>query len=99
MKIEEMSDADARKLLQEPWATKKEMNDCFSSISPGQGKALALVDKELLAYMSNIDNAWFGQSINPSNLDGVILDAAKKYGLDSSYLHFTTYRLGVELGF
>ena len=59
MRLDQMKDEDARKLLQKPWATKKEMNDCFSSISPGQGKALALVDKELLAYMSNPDKAWF----------------------------------------
>ena len=102
MNINEMSDEDARKLLQKPWTTKKQLDEVVSTLESTDKQqliALELVDKDLRLYMSNMQNAWFGQSINPSNLDGVILDAAKKYGLDSSYLHYTTYRLGVELGF
>ena len=101
MKIELLTDEQARKLLQRPFATKKEMGEVFfsSGISKQQAEALNLVDKDLREYMFSPQNAWFGQSVNVENLDGIILDSAKKHGLDSSYLHFTTYRLGVELGF
>ena len=100
MKIELLSDEQAHKLLGKPYATKKEMGEVFSSgISDDQAMALNLVDKDLREYMFSPQNAWFGQSVNVENLDGVILDSAKRHGLDSSYLHYTTYRLGVELGF
>ena len=99
MRIEDMKDEDARKLLQKPWATKKELNDAVSAMDKHQLGALEMVDRDLRRYMSNIQNAWFGQSINPANLDGVIINAAKNRGLDSSYLHLCTHRLGVELGF
>ena len=99
MHLEDMPDSKARKLLQKPWAGRKEVNDAVSSIDRQQLVALELVDKDLLAYMSSPQNAWFGQSINKDNLYGVIIDSAKRHHLDSDYLHLTTKRLGVELGY
>lgn len=101
MKIEEMTDEAARKLLQKPWTTKAELDEVVSTLESTDKQqlgALELVDKDLRLYMSNIQNSWFGQSVNPANLDGVIIDSAKKHGLDSSYLKYTTYRLLIELG-
>ena len=99
MKIELMKDEDARKLLQKPWATRKEVNDAASSMQKHDLEAIELVDKDVREYMFSPQNGWFGQDVNPNNLDGVILDSAKRHGLDSSYLHLTTKRLGVELGY
>ena len=101
MRLEQMSDENARKLLQKPWTTKAELDEVVSTLESTDKQqliALELVDKDLRLYMSNMQNAWFGQSISPSNLDGVIIDSAKKHGLDSSYLKYTTHRLLVELG-
>ena len=99
MRLDEMKDEDARKLLQKPWCDRKELNDAVSAMDKQQLVALELVDKDLREYMFSPQNSFFGQSINPNNLYGVILDSAKKHNLDSSYLHLTTKRLGVELGY
>ena len=99
MKIEEMKDEDARKLLQKPWCEKKELDEAVSSMDKQQLGALELVDRDLREYMFSPQNSFFGQSINPNNLYGVILESDKKHDLDSSYLHLTTKRLGVELGY
>ena len=99
MKIEELGDEKSKALLQKPWCGHKELNDIISSIDKQQLIALELVDKDVRLYMSNMQNAWFGQNINPANLYNVILDSAKKHNLDSDYLHATTKRLGVELGY
>lgn len=76
-----------------PYATKQETHDWFSTASEGQKEAMGKIYKAMLDYKQSPQNAWFGQSINPANLERVLRGYARDYGLNPEALRMATYNL------
>ena len=81
---------EARCDLDNP-ATKDEVHSQYDEMTPGQKSAFNQAAKAFQDWQNNPQNAWFGETINPSVIVGQLRDAARRFGLDPAYLQLLTY--------
>ena len=61
-----------------PW-TKAQIEAWYSAATPGEKKAFDQAYTFYKSWRSNIQNAWFGQTINPEVCKGKLVEAANKF--------------------
>ena len=72
----------------EPEITKDELNAWESSATPGQKKAFDQAWLEYKAWITNPDNAWFGNTVNKAVLQGKLREIAEKYNVELRLLSY-----------
>lgn len=70
-----------------PW-TKPQVEAWYSAATPGEKKAFDQAYTFYKSWRTNIQNAWFGQTINPEVCKGKLVEAANKY---HAYLPVLSY--------
>ena len=89
-----MTDAyDAETLDLDNPATKEDVHAAYGDMTPGQKTAFNKTARALRLYKDSPQNAWFGQSINPANLEGLLRQYSRDNGLNPEYMHLLTYNL------
>ena len=61
-----------------PW-TKQQVEAWVSAATPGELKAFNEAYLFYKNWRTNMQNAWFGQTINPAVCQGKLVEAANKY--------------------
>ena len=76
-----------------PTVTKSQVNAWWSTATPGQRSAYDRAYIMLRNYRRNIQNAWFGNSINPDHLWGLAQGYAKQCGLERDAWKYLAYKV------
>ena len=77
------------------YATKEQVHEVYDTLSDGQKEAFNKTVKEIHDWRNNPQNAFFGASITPLRIEGVIREYSRDNGLDPNSMFFCTYNVGL----
>ena len=73
--------------------SKADVHAAYADMTPGQKTAFNKTVKMLHDYEDNLANSFFGESINPDNLVGLLRGYARDNGLQPEFMHLALYNL------